>query len=58
LTNWRVVIAVLMLLTWATGTVLAWGGWVAGLLTAGVFLLVWAITRKNKPQTANRKRQK
>ena len=59
--NWGVVIAVLMLVTWAIGTYLSWGGWIAGLLTAGAFLLVFSIARKNsekKLQTANRKLQK
>jgi hypothetical protein len=58
LIDWGVVIAVLVLAVWAAGTLLGWGGWVHALLTAGVFMLVWAIVRRNKLQIANRKMQK
>lgn len=45
LINWRMVAAVVMLIVWAIGTVLEWAGWVHGLLTAGVFLLILAVVR-------------
>jgi hypothetical protein len=48
LINWGVIVAVLLLIVWAVGTLGEWGGWVHGLLTAGVFLLVWAVVRSNK----------
>ena len=43
--NWGMLIAVTMLIVWAIGTVLEWSGWVHGLLTLGVFLLIRAIVR-------------
>ena len=64
MTNWGVVVAVLMLVLWAIGTWLEWGGWVAALLTGGVFLLVYAIVRSNnggtggEMRTENRRQQR
>lgn len=43
LSNKGIGIAVVMLVVWAVGTALEWSGWVHGLLTAGVFLLIWSI---------------
>ena len=53
--RWTMVLAIMMLVVWAIGTWLEWGGWAAGLLTGGVFLLIWS-TVSNKRQTANGKR--
>ena len=58
MTNWGVIVAVLLLVVWAFGTLNEWGGWVHALLTAGVFLLVWTMARNNKAGTAGRERQK
>jgi hypothetical protein len=58
LINWGVVIAVLSLVVWAIGTYVGWGGWVAGALTGGVFLLVYSVVRQNKLRTANRELRK
>jgi predicted ferric reductase len=45
LMNWGMLIAVAMLVVWAIGTVLEWSGWIHGLLTVGVFLLIRALVR-------------
>ena len=49
LIDWRMIVAVVMLIVWAIGTVLEWSGWVHLLLTLGVFMLIRAIVnRKSK----------
>ena len=44
--DWGIVLAVVMLVIWAIGTVLEWAGWVHALLTAGVFLLIFRVVRR------------
>jgi hypothetical protein len=46
-------IAVVMLVVWGIGTVLGWPGWIHGLFTAGVFLLIRAIVTRSQG-TGNR----
>lgn len=46
LINWGMLLAIGMLIVWAIGTVLEWPGWIHGLLTVGVFLLVRAMVNK------------
>lgn len=50
--DWGIVLAVVMLIVWAAGTYLAWGGWVHALLTVGVFLLIYRIVRKGARTSA------
>lgn len=49
LINTGMVVAIAMLIVWAIGTALEWPGWIHGLLTVGVFLLIRAIV--NRPST-------
>jgi hypothetical protein len=46
LINWGMIVAVVMLVFWAIGTVLEWSGWIHGFLTLGVFLLIRAIVNR------------
>lgn len=46
LINWGMLVAVVMLIVWAIGTMLEWSGWVHGLLTLGVFLLILSVVRR------------
>ena len=45
LINWGMLLAIAMLIVWGIGTMLEWPGWIHGLLTVGVFLLIRAIVR-------------
>jgi ABC-type uncharacterized transport system permease subunit len=48
----RVLIAIAMLVVWGFGTLRGWPGWVHGLLTGGVFLLIYGIVaRKTRAPT-------
>jgi hypothetical protein len=55
--DWGIVIGVAMIVVWAIGTVLEWTGWVHGLLTAGLFIVIYRVARgnssKRKVQDAN-----
>ncbi len=51
MTDWGVIAAIAMLLVWATGTALSWGGWVHALLTAGVFLLLHRMITRGRKRT-------
>jgi hypothetical protein len=42
-----IIIAIVLLAVWAVGTALSWAGWVHGLLTAGVFLLLWRVVKRS-----------
>ena len=44
--DWGIILAVVMLVVWAIGTVLEWAGWVHALLTIGVFLLIFRIAKR------------
>jgi hypothetical protein len=41
------IVAVVMLVIWAIGTFLEWPGWIHGLLTVGVFLLIRAMVQRS-----------
>lgn len=45
-----IVIAIAMLAVWAFGTLREWSGWVHALLTAGVFLLIYRIVKRDAPR--------
>ena len=47
-----IILSVVMLLVWATGTWFEAPGWIHLLLTAGVFLLVWRIVKRSAPNDA------
>lgn len=42
-------IAAVMLLLWLVGTLLEGPGWIHGLLTAGVFLLIYGVVVRGTP---------
>ncbi|HKS06372.1 MAG TPA: DUF5670 family protein [Gemmatimonadaceae bacterium] len=44
--DWGIILAVVMLVIWAIGTVLQWAGWIHALLTAGVFLLIFSVVKR------------
>jgi hypothetical protein len=48
-----IILSVVMLLVWATGTWFDAPGWIHLLLTAGVFLLVWRIVTRSAPPSAD-----
>lgn len=43
-----IILAIALLALWAVGTALSWAGWVHGLLTAGVFLLIWRVVTRTR----------
>jgi hypothetical protein len=45
-----IILAIAMLAVWAFGTLREWPGWVHSLLTAGVFLLIFRIVRRDAPR--------
>ena len=46
--NVTFIASIAMLIVWALGTALEWGGWINALLTGGVFLLLWTMIRRTK----------
>jgi hypothetical protein len=48
LKDWGIILAVVMLVIWAAGTLLEWSGWVHALLTAGIFLLIYRTVASSK----------
>lgn len=48
----RVLIAIAMLVVWGVGTLRGWPGWIHGLLTVGMFLLILGIVRRKAPRDA------
>jgi hypothetical protein len=49
----RVILALVMLVIWAVGTLRGWPGWVHGLLTAGMFLLIYGIVKRRARGTGD-----